>query len=138
MSPARGDEEGCRERVIRFRVAEEGGAGEAEEDEVDGDHVAEDFVVSAGEGDGGGEYGLQQDGGGGDLRAFVEGADGLEENAVAGHGVVDSRRGEHALAEEAECGEGDGGGDGASAGGSEGEAHDRAGWGGCVGQAIRA
>ena len=48
-------------------------------------------------------------------------ATALEEDAVLGHGVVDARRGEHALAEEAEGGDGDAGGDELGAGLAEGE-----------------
>src|SRR5689334_17617885 len=55
---------------------EEGQAGQSEEDEVDGDDVAEDLFVGAGEGDDDGDDALQCDGEDGDAGFGVDFGDG--------------------------------------------------------------
>src|ERR1051326_8797511 len=110
-------------RAVAAAEDEERRAGEAEEDEVDGDDVAEDLLVRPAERDDDGDDALQHDGDGRHARRLADAADGAEEDAVLRHGVVDARRGEHALAEEAERGDGDAGGDEARAARAEGRAH---------------
>ena len=118
-------EDGARGRAaVVAAEEEEGRGGEGEGDEVHGDLVIENLLVLAGAGDGGGGDALEEDGD--DRRAGARGepADAAEEQAIAGHGVVDARRGQHALAEEAERGNGDPGGDPERAAVAQGTAHD--------------
>ncbi len=68
----------------------------------------------------------------------MDGADGTEEDAVLGHGVVNARRGEHALAQEAEGGDGDADGDQPAACRPERPLHDGGRWRGRGGQAVGA
>ncbi len=87
---------------------EEGQTGEAEEDEIDGDHVVENFFVLSGHGDDRGENSLQTDGDHRDSGAVGKVGDLFEEKTVFGHSEKDAGRGEHSLTQETESGNGDG------------------------------
>ena len=123
-------------RLASAPVDEEGGPGEPHGDEVHRDHVVQDLLVPAGERDDGGDGSLQRDRQHRHARARVEPSDAAEEDAVAGHRVVDARGGQDALGEEAEGRDRDADRDEARAALAEGEAHDVGGGSGARGEAL--
>ena len=106
---------GRRKSVVRFRELapehEKRRARQAEEDEVDRDDVAEDLSVGAGYGDHDRGDALQDDGEHRHAALRADRREAAEEDAVLGHCEIDARRGQHALAEKAECRDGDADGD---------------------------
>src|ERR1700737_226362 len=93
----------------RLTVAEDEDrqAGQSEKDEVSRDDVAEDLLVRTRPRDDDGSDTLKHDGHNWNVRSRMNASDAAEEHSVLRHGVVNPRSSEHALAEEAEGGDGD-------------------------------
>ena len=133
-TPARKHEEAGRDRVAGDRnpaavIApakdEKRQPSQAEEDEVDRDHVAEDLLVRARQRDDDGHDPLQGDRHDRHPGSLADPGHGAKEEPVVGHRVVDARRREHALAEEAERRNRDAEGDERRAALSQGQPHHR-------------
>src|SRR4051812_27463751 len=86
-------------RSCSATIDEKGRASEAEEQHVDRDDIIEDGAELSPEGDERRKQSLQRDRRDGHAAAGTELPDLLEEDPVPRHGVIDSRRGEHALTE---------------------------------------
>src|SRR5207248_10520021 len=103
---------------------EEAAGGEREEDEVDGDDVAQDRLVGPEERQRDRDRALQRDGDRRHARLRAHPRDGAKEEAVLRHGEVDAGGGEDRLAEEAERRQRDPGGDGGASAPAERADHD--------------
>ena len=80
----------------------QGGSGQAEEERIDRYHIVKDLIVFSGQRDHCRPDTLQNDGDNWDTRSLAYASNRFEEYAIARHCIVDSRRGENALAEKSD------------------------------------